>query len=64
MTPQDRGKSESVCALCDGAGETYEPCHCYQCEYDNSAHSRYVPCPDCHPEAYGVESAVERDETP
>lgn len=38
------------CPDCEGTGEVWEPCYCYQCEYDNSAHSRYVPCPSCRPE--------------
>jgi hypothetical protein len=34
------------CEHCDGSGEVWESCGCYQCEY-SSGHSRYVDCANC-----------------
>ena len=35
-----------VCDHCDGTGEVWEICGCYQCEYSGE-HSQYVPCLNC-----------------
>lgn len=50
VTERDEMPVIECCALCDGTGEVYESCDCYECEYDVK-HARYLPCPDCHPEA-------------
>jgi hypothetical protein len=34
------------CDHCDGTGEIWESCGCYECEYDGH-HSRYVECANC-----------------
>lgn len=42
----DSPVSPSVCSHCEGSGEVWESCGCYQCEY-SSEHSGYAPCRNC-----------------
>lgn len=34
------------CDQCDGTGKVYEPCSCYECEYDDR-HGGLIPCSNC-----------------
>lgn len=35
-----------ICDHCDGTGEIWETCGCYECEY-SGAHDDYAPCLNC-----------------
>lgn len=64
---QDNTSREGVvavrCGGCDGTGEVWESCGCYQCEYD-SAHAGYVPCLNCDGTGAWPPSARTSAETP
>jgi len=36
----------SECPDCDGSGEVWEPCDCYECEYDDK-HGQWILCISC-----------------